>query len=169
MVHEKRDHQSWFASRPVVLVTSRASVPKRMGAGLEERDTITPVDLHMPCGTAPLSYALALKKGSFSSELVQKSRVFVVNFIPDTLKGSASFCGSVSGRHVDKVSKSKLPIEEAEKVDCFRLKDAAAFLECHVTHTVDCGDHELFIGKVLHAKVRDGNARHLMSWAWHGE
>ncbi len=138
-----------------VLVTSRASVGKLLSSEMEERDNIAAVEQHMVVSREPLLYAIALPKDSFSYELVSKAQAFVVNFVPEHLKGAVSFCSSASGKHVNKFRKLKLAMEEAEKVDCLRLKDASAFLECKVSHRVDCGKYELFIGKVLHKKAFD--------------
>ena len=39
-------------------------------------------------------------------------------------------------------------VEEAETVDCLRLSDCTEYMECEVVHTIETGDHVLFVGSV---------------------
>ena len=146
--------------RQVVLVTCRGSVQKQFSAEREERDNITPVNWHMPCSAG--RYAIALHTRSFSAQLIRQSGSFVVNFIPETMKAIAEACGAVSGAAADKFGRFSIAAEAAEKIDAPRLRGALGFLECSVVQQVPCDDYLLFIGTILHKKLRDGSARRLI-------
>ena len=147
--------------RQVVLITCRGNVKKELAASLEEKDNITTIGWHMPC--ADDMYAIAVRKDSYSFELIDRSGCFVVNFVSDKMAEEAEFCGTVSGKRIDKISQLGLELEEGTTVDCAHLKDAVGFLECKVTQRVDCGDHELFIGRIMNSKIKDKEAKRLIS------
>ncbi len=133
-----------FNPRQTILVTTR----------YKEKDNIITLDWHMPVSFFPPLYAIAVGKTRFSHNLIKKSKVFVVNFMPFELKEKVLFCGRNSGRNMDKFKEAKLEKEESEKIDCPRLKDAIAFLECKVVKEIDAGDHTIFIGEILNHKLK---------------
>ena len=78
-----------------------------------------------------------------------QSKVFVINFMPFELKKQVLFCGRTSGEAIDKFKETGLIKEEAETIDCPRIKQAAGCLECEVVNEIDAGDHVIIIGEVL--------------------
>ena len=139
--------------RQIVLVSSRATMSV-MGKE-EEKNNIITVAWHMPVSMNPQLYTVAIGKTRYSCKIMQKSKSFVVNFVPFELKEQALYCGTHSGAHVDKFRESKLTMEEAEKIDCCRIKEAAGFMECEVVNEVDAGDHFIFIGKVVNSVSKE--------------
>lgn len=139
--------------RQVVLVTSRADM-KIMGKDIL-KDNIITLAWHMPVSFSPSLYAIAVGKTRFSCGLIKKSKSFVVNFLPYSLKEKAVICGSKSGEHIDKFAEAKLTKEESSSVDCPRIKEAAGYLECEVVNEVEAGDHIIFIGKVLKSEEKE--------------
>jgi len=138
--------------RQVVLVSSREEV-EVLGKKSEKDDIIT-VAWHSPVSMDPELYMVSIGKTRFSRELIQESGVFVVNFIPYILKKQAVFCGTNSGKYMDKFKESGLTKEECEKIDCCRIKEALGYLECRVVDHIEAGDHILFIGRVLHSDFK---------------
>ena len=113
---------------------------------------------HKPLSFDPPLYAIAVGKERHSLKIIQKSRAFVVNFMPYAMKDKVLYCARNSGEHLDKFKEAGLEKEEAEKVDCPRLKDALGYLECIVVNEVEAGDHIIFIGEVLTMQlVKEGN------------
>lgn len=146
---------SIYNPRQVVLVTSRAEAD--IIGKKQLKDDIITLSWHMPVSFDPAIYAVAIGKSKFSSKLIEKSGVFVVNFIPQTLEKQALFCGTHSGQHIDKFKESGLTREEAEKIDCPAVKEALACIECELINTVEAGDHFIFIGSVIHsAEKKEG-------------
>ena len=143
--------------RQVILVSSREEMDI-MGKK-EVKDNIITIAWHMPVSFEPKLYAISVGKTRFSAELIKKSKAFVVNFVPFELKDKALLCGTKSGMHMDKFSESGLTKEEASSVDCPRIKEALAYMECEVVNEVDAGDHIIFIGKVLNSDVKQAGKR----------
>lgn len=137
----------------VVLVTSR----------YKEKDNILTLAWHMPVSFDPPLYAISAGKTRFSTSLIQKSKCFVVNFVPFELKDKVLFCGTNSGKNMDKFKESNLLKEKSEKIDCPRIKEASGFLECKVINEIDAGDHIIFIAEVVNSglKKKTGRIYHL--------
>lgn len=143
--------------RQVILVTSRSHM-EVMGKEIE-KDNIITLAWHMPVSMEPELYAIAVAKPHFSCKIIQKSKSFVVNFIPYELKKAALFCGRHSGSHMDKFKEAGLTMEEAQSLDCGKIKEALAYIECEVINEVDAGDHIIFIGKVVNSETKEAGKR----------
>jgi len=143
--------------RQVILVTSREEM--EILGKKEVKDNIITVAWHMPVSFEPFLYAISVGKTRFSCKIIQKSKAFVVNFVPFELKEQALKCGMISGEHKDKFKETKLGKEEAKSVDCLRIKEALAYIECEAVNEVDAGDHIIFIGKVLNSGVKKEGKR----------
>lgn len=143
--------------RQVILVTCREEMD--IFGKKEIKDNIITLAWHMPTSFNPNLYAISVGKTRFSCEIIKKSKAFVVNFVPDKLANQALICGTKSGRHVDKFKEAKLTKEEAKSVDCPRIKEALAYMECEVINEIDTGDHIIFIGKVLNSEIKKSGKR----------
>ncbi len=55
---------------------------------------------------------------------------------------------------MDKFSQTGLEKEEAEKIDCPRIKQALGYLECKVIQEIEVGDHILFIAEVVKGELK---------------
>lgn len=143
--------------RQTVVVTcrSRAEV---MGKELEKDNAIT-IDWHMPTSFEPRLYAVSIGKTRFSHKLIQKSKAFVVNFMPYDMKDSVIYLGSTSGEHKNKIEEAGIEIEDAQNIDCPIIKGAAAYLECEVVKEIDTGDHTIFIGKIINSRIENNKKR----------
>lgn len=144
-------------ARPIVLVTSRAEADIMGKKTL--KDNVFTCSWNMPLSFSPVLYGISVSKQRFSYQLIKDSGVFVANFMPATLKKAIVYCGTNSGKFIDKFKEAKLKTEEAEKVECLRLKDAVAFLECEVVNEIEAGDHVLFVGKVVNSKINADKKR----------
>ena len=113
----------------------------------------------MPTSFSPQLYAISVGKTRFSCKLIQKSKAFVVNFMDIKNEKEVLFCGTNSGEHIDKFKESGLTKEEAEKLDCARIKEALAYAECEVINEIETGDHIIFVGKVLTSDVKKHGKR----------
>lgn len=140
---------SYFAPRQVVLLTARH----------EGAENVWPIDWHVPLSIDPQLYGISLSKGGFGAGLIRDSRQFIVHFVPRSWEETIFFCGSTSGRDVDKFAEAGLVREEASTVDAPRLAQALGFLECQVEQVFDVGDHTFFVGRVTHAEDRSDAAR----------
>ncbi len=61
---------------------------------------------------------------------------------------AVDFCGTVSGRKVDKFKKMRLTPIKGEKVNAPRIEECPFNLECVVRKILELGSHDLFISEV---------------------
>lgn len=127
-----------------VLITSR----------LGEKDNVMTADWHMPLSFEPMMYAVSIGKTRYSLKLIKESGVLVVNFMSKDFEKEILYCGTHTGEQIDKFRETGLEKEEAETINCPRLKQAIGYLECQVIKEIETGDHILFISEVKKAELK---------------
>ena len=113
------------------------------------KTNIITIAWHTPISKNPALYGISLAPKRYSHELIQKTKEFVVNFAPYELVDEVHFCGTHSGRNVNKIDETKLTLMPAQKVKIPLIKECYAHLECKLHKTLPAGDHTLFIGEVV--------------------
>lgn len=121
---------------------------------LKGKDNVMTLDWHTPLSFEPMMYAVSIGKTRFSLNLIKESKVFVVNFMSKDFEKEILFCGRHSGKNIDKFKETGLEKEEAETIDCPRIKQALGYLECKVEKEIEVGDHILFIARVTKADLK---------------
>jgi flavin reductase (DIM6/NTAB) family NADH-FMN oxidoreductase RutF len=142
-----------------ILVTSKHIITSQFSGDEQEKDDIITIDWHTLVNFEPAKYAIVIAKKHFSYKLIHESGIFVVNFISHKLEEAAKFCGNNSGIHLDKFEKTGLTKQNSDYVDCVKIKEAIAHLECEVEQEIDVGDNVIFIGKVLGRKLHKEDNR----------
>lgn len=133
--------------RQTVLVTTRFE-DNILGKDIL-KDNVTAIDWHMPTSVDPPLYAISLKKDQYSSELIRKSKCFVVNFVGFEMADKVAKVGvQVYGKHRDKFRESGLKKEDADSIDCCRVAEALTWLECTLVNEFETGSNSIFIGQV---------------------
>lgn len=131
---------------PVVLVTAR------------HKDAI---NVMAAAWTTPISHepplvGVSISPRRFTHDLIEKSGEFVLNVPGRNLLERVEFCGSMSGRDVDKFKEAHLTPVEAKEVCAPLIKECLGHLECAVVEAIDLGDHTLFVGQVVAAWAEEG-------------
>ena len=145
--------------KQVILVSSRADIKDSFSTEAKSKDNIFTLGWHMQVSHVPPLYAISAGKERYSTRLIQESKVFVVNFMDMKFKDEVLYCGTNRGEHIDKFKETGLEKEEAEKIECPRIKQASGYLECKVINEIDAGDHIIFIGEVLKMDVKKQGKR----------
>ncbi|MCF7860644.1 flavin reductase family protein [Candidatus Woesearchaeota archaeon] len=146
-----------YNPRQTVLITSRDKIDLYGKSTI--KDNIMTCDWHTPISFKPLYYAVSISTQSLTHSLIEKSRVFCINFIPETMKKEAILCGRHSGTHTDKFEATGLGKSECEKIDGPRITEALGYLECELEDIKAYGDHTLFVGKILHSHLQNLDKR----------
>ena len=124
--------------RPAVLITAFWKKPNVMTCAW-----------NMPITLEPTMVGILLGEQSYTAKMIKKSKEFVINFPGRKLLKEIKYCGSVSGKNIDKIKKCGLHYEKARKVKAPLIKECQGHLECRlVKHIIINGDN-LFIGKVV--------------------
>jgi flavin reductase (DIM6/NTAB) family NADH-FMN oxidoreductase RutF len=100
----------------------------------------------------PPMVVIAMKKGRSAQDVLRSSEKFVLNILHTNQKDVMAHFGRgfkpgedpFAGIEI-KNGKTGIPV----------LKCALCFLECHVRHIYEAGDHHLFVGEVIEAGMEE--------------
>jgi flavin reductase (DIM6/NTAB) family NADH-FMN oxidoreductase RutF len=98
----------------------------------------------------PLLLMISIASERFTHSLIKESGYFAINTLDEDLQNYAATFGFRSGRKTDKFQ--GVPFFDASHGSPV-LDGALAFFECKVVDTFTAGDHTLFIGEVVEAKL----------------
>ncbi|HAX17814.1 MAG TPA: flavin reductase family protein [Actinobacteria bacterium] len=106
------------------------------------------------CSNPPM-ISISVRPSRYSHELIGKSGEFVIN-IPDyKMTEICNFCGSRSGRDIDKFAACGLSKEKGFKSKTIMIKECPISIECIVRQTLNLGTHDVFIGEVISVNAEE--------------
>jgi len=119
----------------------------------EGRANIITLGMYMPISFKPCLVCVGVSPKRYSHDLIAESGEFVVNAPSIGLEEETHFCGTKSGRDVDKFAETGLTPVPASRVRPPLIEECFGHLECRVVQSHVCGDHTLFVGEVLTAII----------------
>jgi len=99
----------------------------------------------------------------YTHERLQSCKEFVLCFPSQEQAKAAWFCGTKSGRAMDKFAAAGLRVAPAKVVKPPIIEGVTVAYECKVVAEMVCGDHTLFSGEVVAIHGDPQKARHLYS------
>lgn len=103
----------------------------------------------------PYMVAISVYKERYTYSLISQNREFTLAFPTVDMKEEVLYCGTHSGRDVDKLKGSNLKTRPAKRVKPPLIDKCNVNLECKVLNQIDTGSNTLFIGKILAAYTSD--------------
>ncbi len=103
------------------------------------------------CGvlsTRPPRIYISVRPERHSYNIIKESGEFVVNMTPASLVEVVDYCGTVTGKKVDKIKKTGLTLTESETVTAPTIENCPMALECKVFDVVKSGSHDIFMADV---------------------
>jgi flavin reductase (DIM6/NTAB) family NADH-FMN oxidoreductase RutF len=97
----------------------------------------------------PLVVAVGFRPATYTNGLIRGTREFVVNLPSGKILEAVDYCGSVSGRDVDKFKATGLTPMPAKYVKPPLIKECPVNIECRVRGIVTFGSHDVFAGDSL--------------------
>lgn len=110
---------------------------------------------NMPTSHSPPIAAISIGITRYSHQLIHESQEFVLVFPSYEMQDQVMYCGTYSGRDVDKFQQTGLTPVPAKFVQPPLVKEAVVNMECQVIGELRTGDHTLFAGEVLTAYISD--------------
>jgi len=98
----------------------------------------------------PLMLMVSVAPARYTHGLIKESGYFAINVLAEGEEGIAQSFGLRSGRKHDKFQ--NVPYFDALNGSPV-LQDAMAYFECKLINDFTAGDHSLFIGQVVEAKL----------------
>lgn len=140
--------------------------PERIVWAVAEYDgkrSICPLGWKMNTSISPPMMAISVAPSRFTHELIVKSGEFVLAWPGEDLAEETLFCGTNSGRNVDKFKETGLTPVKGEFVNAPLIKECIANLECKLVGQLTTGDHTIFVGEILAVWVNENPKRLLCS------
>ena len=132
-------------------------------AAHEERVSICPLGWKMNTSGSPPMMAISVAPARFTHDLIAAAGEFVLAWPGEDLADATMFCGTHSGRDVDKFKETGLTPVAGTHVKAPLVKECVSNLECKVTGRLTSGDHTIFAGEILQAWVHEQPKRPLCS------
>jgi flavin reductase (DIM6/NTAB) family NADH-FMN oxidoreductase RutF len=133
-----KDAHRLINAGPVVLVASQYG----------GKATISTVAWHMPVSSWPKLVAVSLALKRFTLELLEQSESFSINIPVFSQLKQVTFCGTYSGRNVDKLAEAGYTTRPCSSINSFFLDECVAHMECSVQSITETGDHKIVVGEV---------------------
>lgn len=103
----------------------------------------------------PPLIAIAMGEQAYSQKLIKKTKEFTINIPDKKLTKKVLYCGSVSGKNIDKLKNTGLTPIPSKKIIPPKIKECLAHIECKVINHYKYGDVVLFVSKIVHADADD--------------
>lgn len=116
-----------------------------------------------PVSEEPPIVVVCVAKESYTAELIQQTREFVINIPSKSLVKALWICGKHSGRDTDKFIKAGIEMSPAKKVAPPVVGGCVGYIECSVWKAVGAGECYAFFGTVLSAYA---DARYFKRDVW---
>jgi len=111
-------------------------------------------------------FTVLVRPSRYTHELIEKTDSFSVNVLSDEYAEQILYCGTYSGRNVNKIDHCGFSLEQGKSISIPHLKQATVVYECSVVHRNDVigealkesihqhyydqGDlHTLYFGEIL--------------------
>ncbi len=109
----------------------------------------------------PPMMAISVGKTRYSHKLISESREFVLAFPSEEMGKEVLYCGTHSGRKVDKFKETGLVAVPAKRVRPPLIEGCVANFECRVVGEIETGDHTIFVGEIVAAHISEEKKRRL--------
>lgn len=119
------------------------------------RPNIVTLGWNMPTSGKPPMIAVSISPKRYSHKLIRETGEFVVAFPSEGMEDALIFCGTRSGRTVDKFKATGLTPVKAKYVKPPLIAEATVNMECKLAASLETGDHTIFIGEILTAYVSE--------------
>jgi len=139
-MREPIEEVPWYAYPSMVAV-----VTARHG----NKQNIMASGWHTYIGSSPGVYGIAIRKETYTYQLIEQSGVFGVQFLPAHASELIQAVGTFSGHDTDKFATLNIKYEEGLKANIPVLSEAYFAYECRVISMTTFGDHEWVAGQIL--------------------
>jgi flavin reductase (DIM6/NTAB) family NADH-FMN oxidoreductase RutF len=121
----------------------------------EGKANIITLGWNMPSSSVPPTVAISVGLEHHSHRLISEIGEFVLCFPSIEMLDVVRYCGTHSGRDVNKFKETGLTPIRARHVRPPLIEEAVVNMECRVVGQHRTGDHTIFIGEILAAYVSD--------------
>jgi len=130
--------------------TSLAPVPVVMvSCGDMNKSNITTIAWTGIINSEPPMVYVSIRQTRKSYEIIKQTGEFVINIPDSKLVWETDFCGTKSGKNVNKFEEARLTKIQAQKISAPLIKECPINLECKVIEIKKLGTHDMFIAEIV--------------------
>lgn len=135
--------------------TSLAPIPAVMVScgDMEKSNIITIAWTGVLNSEPPLVY-VSIRPTRHSYNIIKETKEFVINIPDENLVWQADFCGTKSGKEVDKFKEAKLTKEPCKLLKAPAIAECPISLECKLKEIKKLGSHDMFIGEIVSVNAK---------------
>ena len=100
------------------------------------------------CSKPPM-LSISIRPSRYSHKIITKSREFVVNVPKRSQLKQVDFCGTTSGKNIDKWTDCKFTKADSKHVNVPMIEECPVNIECKVTDIINAGAHDVFLSEIL--------------------
>ena len=97
----------------------------------------------------PPMFGIGIRPQKYSNTLIKQTKEFVINIPTLNLIQEIDYCGTHSGRDVQKFNQLKLTAIKAKKVKTPLISECPINIECKLRQIIKLPSHDFFIGEVV--------------------
>ena len=135
-----RPTSRYFYPWPIVLVSCVDS---------EGKPNIITIGASSICSSNPPTVGIAVGTMQYSLELIKQTGDFGVNLPTRAQLWQADYCGSHSGREINKFEAAGFTVQEPAVIKSPLIAECPVSMECKVIETVHLGNHDWVIGEIV--------------------
>ena len=102
----------------------------------------------------PLVY-VSIRPSRYSYNIIKETKEFVINIPDEKLVWQTDYCGTKSGKEVDKFKEAHLTKEISNKVKAPSIEECPIGLECKLKEIKELGSHHMFIGEIVCVNAKE--------------
>ncbi len=136
--------------------TVLAPIPAVMvSCGDLEKSNITTIAWTGVINSEPPLVYVSIRPSRYSYNIIKDTKEFVINIPSGDLVKETDYCGTKSGKDVDKFKEAHLTKEKCKYVKAPAIAECPISLECKLKEIKELGSHHMFIGEVLSVNAKD--------------
>ena len=120
-----------------------------ISSGDMEKSNIATIAWTGILNSEPMIIYVSIRPSRFSNEIIKEKMEFVLNLPDENLVKVADFCGTKSGRDVDKFAICNLTKRQGKIAEAPIIEECPINLECKVIDIQKFDSHEVFVAKVV--------------------
>ena len=125
-------------------------------AGNMEKYNVMTISWQTPVNpSSPTLILLTIHQQRYTYQLIKNNQELVINIPDKNLVSQVHFCGSISGKKLNKITKCGFTLLPASKVAPPLIAECIAHLECQVIKNFPLHPHHLLICEVLSAQAEE--------------
>jgi len=118
-------------------------------------DNLMTASWHSPISRSPPLYGVSIDPSRYTHDVIKTANNFTINFMTFNRVRELHFCGTNSGRDMNKFDEMTLMPQPSKRVESPIVNESYAALECKLDKIIAIGDHSWIVGSILNVQINE--------------